>query len=141
MKRGIVALVFAAACAGIAEPGDLAVEVLVPSTVVLPPSGSAEVPFTINNHSEQSIFLTTCGDQITLTVERFDGNGWVEHSGNICQAFLLSIPLEIQAGGTADGSVGVSGAGRFRLRPSFALSQQAAAGPGRPSREIVIHGQ
>jgi len=139
MKRGIVALAFVAACNGIGDPNDLAVEVLVPSTDVLRPAGSVDLPFTIVNHSGQSIFLTTCGDRVTLTVERFDGSGWVQHSSGVCQAFLLSVPLELQAGATVAGSVSVGESGLFRLRPTFALAQQTAPSLGRPSQTITVH--
>jgi hypothetical protein len=122
---------------GSTSPDEL-VRTTTPVTDVEREDGAATIPFTIVNGSQQVVLLDRCGPDITLTVEQRTIEGWTSYSGGVCNALLLSVPLELEPGESAAGEVGIGVEGEFRLRANFTLKETSSRGLGAPSPAFTV---
>ena len=139
MRLHYLALGALLACGGPTEPGDLPVEATPATRDIGRITGAVEVHFEVTNRSRQAVFVANCGGEVSVIVERQVGFDWEGYSGGICQAFLLSVPMELAPGASLSGVISIADFGRFRLRPVFALELSQPATPGRPSPSILVH--
>jgi len=80
----------------------------------------AGISYTVTNTGNKTVFLPACGASPMATIERFNGAAWEQWSGSACIAILPMVPIDLRSDARIDGSVGISEAGRFRLRLSYA---------------------
>lgn len=73
------------------------------------------VRFVVHNRSSRSIYLMTCGDHLSVGIERLDGVRWENAAAAGCPADRSSVPLELQPGATVKGSVVVPAPGLTRI--------------------------
>lgn len=77
---------------------------------------SSRIGFTITNASSRPVYLSLCGDQVTVAVERWDGREWTSHSGGFCVLSLYVPPARLDPGQSREGIQRVGARGIFRLR-------------------------
>lgn len=130
MKRFLSALplLFLAACTsslGSSGP-ELQVRTEQEKYVASPVSSVSSVGFTVKNEGDESIYLSHCGDQVFVAVDRREGGDWRQAYGGegICQAIYDSGPLEVQPGDSVRSVVSVDEPGVYRIRV------RASDGPG-----------
>ena len=108
----IVVLVATAGCSAPLTPlGPVVVSV---STVTWGDPGA--VAFTVTNTSSQRFFVSGCGSRIMAAVDRAQGRGWQQYSGDGCLTIEDMSPLPVEPGATLTSARGVYGHGRFRIR-------------------------
>ena len=91
----------------------------------------AGVPYSVTNTGDKAAFLPACGESPMAAIERFNGSTWEQYSGSACMAIMPMVPIDLRAGARVGGSMGISEAGRYRLRLSYAdngsMSQERLA--------------
>ena len=76
----------------------------------------ATVPFNVRNRGSASVFVARCDTRVMAAVDRWNGQSWVEYSGDACPAIYSTAPLEIAPGASASASRSVVEPGKYRLR-------------------------
>lgn len=89
------------------------IEFLVESTAFTAP---ATVGFTIQNALSEAVTLPRCGDRVIPEIERVSGSQWVNAAAAICPANLSMVPIQLNPGELATGTVHIVQLGHYRLR-------------------------
>ena len=76
---------------------------------------SASVPFSVTNRGSASVFIARCGSRVMAALDRWNGQGWIEYSGDACKAVEMMAPLELAPGASVTTSRSVLDSGKFRL--------------------------
>jgi len=76
----------------------------------------ATVPFSVTNRGSASAFVARCDNRVMAAVDRWNGQNWVQYSGDACPAIYTTAALEITPGASAAGSQFVLEPGKYRLR-------------------------
>lgn len=76
----------------------------------------ATVPFSVTNRGSASVFVARCDTRVMAAVDRWNGQSWVEYSGDACLAIYTTAALEIAPGASAAASRSVVERGKYRLR-------------------------
>lgn len=76
----------------------------------------ASVQFTIENRGTRAVAIHRCGERVMAALDRRDGLGWEQFSGDACLANQMMVPLELAPGARAAGIQMVQQRGVFRLR-------------------------
>ena len=111
----MLAAALLAACAGEAT-GPRGVVLQAEASYSLPPQTALLAPFSIVNHGSTTVQVPTCGDRVTVLVDREQDGAWVEAYGGACPANLSMVPVSLAPGGVLDGRVPFGTGGTFRLR-------------------------
>lgn len=88
--------------------------------------GSATIPFTVANRSGSSQFVARCGTRIMAAVDRWNGQTWLQYSGDACTTQLPMAPLELNSGAVASATRAIAEPGRYQLR--IGISDNPTAG-------------
>ena len=76
----------------------------------------ATVPFSVTNRGSAAAFVARCDSRVMAAVDRWNGQSWVQYSGDACPAIYTTAALEIIPGASAAGSQSVLEPGKYRLR-------------------------
>lgn len=76
----------------------------------------ATVPFSVTNRGSAAVFVARCDSRVMAAVDRWNGQGWVQHSTDACLAIYMSVALELAPGASAAASQSVLEPGRYRIR-------------------------
>jgi hypothetical protein len=76
----------------------------------------ATVPFNVRNRGSASVFVARCDTRVMAAVDRWNGQSWVEYSGDACLAIYPMAALEVAPGASAGASQLVDEPGKYRLR-------------------------
>ncbi len=83
----------------------------------IPPAGGpASIQFTVENRSSSEVAIHRCGDRIMAALDRRDGPGWEQFSGDVCLANQIMVPLRLAPGARTVGVQMVQQRGVYRLR-------------------------
>jgi len=75
----------------------------------------AQVHFSVRNETAQTIFVSRCGERVSLAIERHRMGAWENAGAAICPANLLMAPAELRSGEALSDSVRVADPGEYRL--------------------------
>ena len=76
----------------------------------------AMVPFSVTNRGSASAFVARCDSRVMAAVDRWNGQSWVEYSGDACPTIYAMAALELAPGASAVASRSVLEPGKYRLR-------------------------
>ncbi len=76
----------------------------------------ATVPFRATNRGSASVFVARCGTRVMAAVDRWNGQAWVQYSGDACVAIYTVAGLELTPGSSAVASRTLLESGRYRVR-------------------------
>lgn len=76
----------------------------------------ASIQFTIENRGSREVAIHRCGDRVMAALDRRDGAGWEQFSGDVCPANQMMVPLELAPGARTMGVQRVQQRGVYRLR-------------------------
>lgn len=120
------ALALLVACSSVSGPAAV-VEVNVAmrtfERIGAPPK--ATVPFTVTNRGSAAAFVARCGPSMMSALDRWDGERWVQRSGDMCITIHPMHPLELPSGASAATSRSVTEPGLYRLRVGVAAAPGA----------------
>ncbi len=106
-----------AACPALSGPGNgLEVNVSGAAFERIGTPAIASVPFSVVNRGSASEFVARCGSRVMAALDRWNGQSWIQYSGDACIAIYTTAPLEVAPGASVAASRSVPDAGRYRLR-------------------------
>lgn len=104
------------ACSSLSGPANV-VEVNVAATFERTGTPAvATVPFSVTNRGSEAAFVARCDSRVMAAVDRWNGQSWVQYSGDACPAIYTTAVLEIIPGSSAAGSRSLLEPGMYRLR-------------------------
>ena len=81
-----------------------------------PATSAASVGFSAQNNGGVTVYLARCGDRLMAAVDRWQGNRWLQYSGDACQTAYNMSPLPLSVGEEHHSARSVHEVGRYRLR-------------------------
>lgn len=88
----------------------------------------ADVPFTVTNRSDETIFLPSCGGRPSVFVERGVDGHWEQYAGGFCATADLQVPIELRAGASVTSEFYFYTPGHYRMRLTWGSSPSAVFG-------------
>jgi hypothetical protein len=80
------------------------------------PQGIAEVRYTVNNGSGNSVLLTSrCGGRLAPVIERRVAGEWEQYAGGFCQSIYPTSPVPLAAGARREDVRVIADRGVYRL--------------------------
>ena len=88
----------------------------------------ADVPYTVTNRSDRTVFLPTCGGRPSVMVEQGAGDHWEQYAGGFCATADLQVPIELRSGQSVTSEFPFVEPGYYRIRLSWGTSASTIYG-------------
>jgi hypothetical protein len=79
----------------------------------------AAVTVIVRNDTRETIWVSRCGVNLLVAVERQVGVRWENVSDDVCIASTAHVPLTLEPGESAEGSVDVNAPGIYRVVATY----------------------
>ncbi len=84
------------------------------------------ISFVVTNRTTQVVYIPSCGDRVSVELERRQDGSWINAGAAICLANLPMGPMPLGPRGFIRSEVAVAGTGSFRLRTGVTANPATA---------------